>query len=555
MALFRFNRNQTKEDVNIKKDNSSEKSYVNYLIAGGGTGAMVGMTYIGMMDAYAMYSGKDDIKLNIILPEVDQLCTEAKMLKRTSEINMKLRAGLFRSSDTTVQSIQLADTMKSKGAQTYYSLDEPLFSKELFQPKRELDRPIDGFYRISTTAAMAAPLCNKKFISEIDNVCREIADASNNKAVRIGVVATTWGSEGQHFLNSAIPEIVKKTREILEKDKGVRGKEADSHLREHLETALFLVGPCNRFPTQRNLDDDIEARNIGFLQFMPEQLRNSVDKYFLFDHDNGTVSADDIILSNDQKKHFTALELDVAYTIFMYYSGVISRIDTQGNVITTLYGTPGNDKTDRNSMTLKSDMWRALDSRLRWDACLFYVIRPELGSETYKVEEDEWKNSSFVSTYYRRAKNITYIPDLDTIRSDIYKDYIQLIQREEDFAKMMRDIAFTRTKWDEQDNERVYIDRNNDTKLYSFDDIERLSPLNKTIQKLINENKLSEMNQPNYSYALDSLTTKIEGYNYDTRLTVREANARLKKRMGRNMSFLQVAIELFNICKVTGGKQ
>ena len=555
MALNIFGSKSKKAtSTNSAKTNEEDKTFVNYLIAGGGSGAMVSMTYFAMMDAYFLYTGKDDARLNIILPEVDQQCTEAKMLEKTSKINGALKNYGMRTSDTTVQPIQLADTMKANGAQTYYSLDEKLFEKELFQSKYELDNPIEGFYRVSTTAAMAAPLCNKKFIEEIESVCREIAEAANDKAIRIGVVASTWGSEGQHFLNSAIPEIIKKTKEILAADKGIRGDEAEKHIRNHLETALFLIGPCNRYPTGRMLDDDVEARNIGFLQFLPDQLIQYTDKYFLFDHDTGTISADSVELKNDQKKHFTALELDAAYVIYMYFSGRLERKEVNGNVFTSKYGTPKNNNTDRDSITLDSDMWKALDSRLRWDACLFYAIRPELGSSIYSVDDREWMNSTFVSTFYRRTKKINSMPGLDRIRRDIIDCYSELIQREEDYAKIMRDIAFTHTKWNEQDSDRVFNDRDMYTKLYSFKDIEKLSPLKKTIEKASDENKLKEMNRPDYDYMLDRLTDGINN-TYDTRLSVREVNDRLKKSMKQDMTFSRVVIELYRICRVTGGRR
>ena len=378
----------------------------------------------------------------------------------------------------------------------------------------------------------------------------EVVNSNRKYQVRVVFIGSAHGGEGRTNLSRHPIILREKCVKAVHERLNLDSKQAQEYVENVLKIAVIMVGSVFRFPRIDGLSQDVAGLVAGTLQNYPKDAIESLDAFYLLEHDNMPVQAAQPSYGNEQHKHAHAIELvafEAMENFFKRTSEELQQLRRNNDrrlltVIIPHYSLPGNLKTDWNSLKIPHEHRIALASRLRFDAMLLLWLRPQFLPDTEKLFESEFlcKMNGASRSYQLRRKTTP-----EVLKKDVIDPFNALLERERIFLSWLRDISLTGRDWERGQDPDDTISAD-------------LFPV-KEIEKLLADDPCSEIMRyagiRNYmrEYDLDRLS-KCAGTNpYGSGRTPDYIRSRITfRKNGTPVPFIEIMEQLYDLCADTG---
>ena len=256
----------------------------------------------------------------------------------------------------------------------------------LLLTEEQLERDLlGGYYRdltLGSVVSSAAMQCALETEEDRNAGFRAIADsvvASNNTyETRVVMVGSGIGGEGRTNLCTHPAMLRKLCVERVMEDLRMEQEQAKAYVEQNLKIAVIMTGSAFRFPAMNGLDQDVAGLVAGTLRNFPEDSAEAVNLFYLLEHDQCPVQATKASDSREQYKHAHAIELVAVAAMEDFFSLSTEHASKKHCPVIPHYSRPGNALTNWENLGLPEEYRQYLSARLRFDAALFYWLRPQL---------------------------------------------------------------------------------------------------------------------------------------------------------------------------------
>ncbi len=535
-------------------NNSASVSH-NYVFFEGGTGIRIGLALYHVLSsrAYARRGAAENWRF--IFETMDAGAEEVKVLMRLLESDEK--ADFYRSGFFFVY-LKLAEKVRDRLARnksmTLADIAPEWLRNELLVTARQLVLDYEGgYYRDQQLASFIASVAvdcalkteeDKKagFSAVVDDVI-----ASNNTyEVRVALAGSGIGGEGVTNLCTH-PFVLKDRciRQVME-DLRMQREQAEEYVGRILKIAVVMTGGAFRFPAVKTLSQDVSGLVAGTLRSYPEKSAQAVNLFYLLEHDACPVQADMASECAQQHKRAHAIELVAAAAIDDFFCRSTEAVSKKQCPVFPHYSFPGNSRTTWSTLRLPQEYRNSLTARLRFDAALFYWLRPQLIVSSEERNNGKLYESEFLMRMYhaktpRALENHILRNEVDLDR-EILIPFRALLYKEKQFLKYLREISLTGKNWETGAMPSPAYG----TALFPTDRIEHMlnTPDIKDVGGMtgFSFDALSECPP-------DPLTGKTEDNLYHTRLTMDKLRRKnVYNHGGRPGTFAEVMTGIYEIC-------
>lgn len=236
------------------------------------------------------------------------------------------------------------------------------------------------------------------------------------------------------------------------KDLRMEQKQAKAYVEQNLKIAVIMTGSAFRFPAMNGLDQDVAGLVAGTLRNFPEDSAEAVNLFYLLEHDQCPVQATKASDSREQYKHAHAIELVAVAAMEDFFGLGTKHASKKHCPVIPHYSRPGNALTNWENLGLPEEYRQYLSARLRFDAALFYWLRPQLILEPEEKNSDKIYEAEILARMFKRntpqqVKEAVLNSGVD-LEEEILKPLKALISKETMFLEYLGEISLTGKNWE-----------------------------------------------------------------------------------------------------------
>lgn len=423
--------------------------------------------------------------------------------------------------------------------------------------EEQLERDLlGGYYRdltLGSVVSSAAMQCALETEEDRNAGFRAIADsvvASNNTyETRVVMVGSGIGGEGRTNLCTHPAMLRKLCVERVMEDLRMEQEQAKAYVEQNLKIAVIMTGSAFRFPAMNGLDQDVAGLVAGTLRNFPEDSAEAVNLFYLLEHDQCPVQATKASDSREQYKHAHAIELVAVAAMEDFFSLSTEHASKKHCPVIPHYSRPGNALTNWENLGLPEEYRQYLSARLRFDAALFYWLRPQLIQAPEENDPDKIYEAEFLARMFkvktpRKVKEAVLNSSVD-LEEEIRKPLKALLAKETMFLEYLGEISLTGKNW-ETDSTPAY-----GSTLFNTERIEEM--IGKEIGKKADIRERGGMTGFQFDELTmcpaDRRTEQREENIYNTRLTMDELRKQVKYfEHGNPRPFQDILRDIYEIC-------
>ena len=352
----------------------------------------------------------------------------------------------------------LQKTEENGGKMTAARVVPDWFEEELILAREQLDQDILGGYygdltlgsTISAVAVECALKTKEDKISGFQAVAEDVVASSNAYEVRVAFCGKGNGGEGRQNLCTH-PALLKKlcVSQAMEKLQ-LQPEQAEEYVDRNLKIAVVMIGNAFRFPDTEGLPQNTADLVAGTMKNYPADSADAVNIFCLLEHDCCPVQAERSIKYGNQEKHAHAIELVAVAAIENFFSR--ETVTQKQCLMIPRYSLPGRTLTNWDNLGLPEKYRLALSARLRFDAALFYWVRPQLLVSDEERNAGRLYESEILARMYKAKTPEQLEAAMDASGLDLDRDIIAplkaLLNKETLFLEYLRDISLTGKNWE-----------------------------------------------------------------------------------------------------------
>lgn len=550
MAIWKNHLKQASAKAESEGRNAGQKYC--HLIFDGGSGGMAGVTAMHMYESLKMYKGGADSLVRSVFETMDQ---GGKVMETLS--GLIAYENLWGSSAVLHKNLKLADLIKKelnvkecftlKTLYPEWEKGNPFLSKSVI----ELDLGHGFHQQMSLGSYMMGLMFKCALASKEDQECgyRAIIDrvlgATENDCVRAIFIASLFGGEGRTVLSDMPARLFECCVSEYREKNNVSEAEAKRMVKKRLKMAEIMIGPCYKYPKSEILGNDVSDLTAGALRNFPKETEDVLSRIYYFDSNTCPVQAEISQTGAQQTNHHHFIEILVFAAIKEFFSSDIDESADDGDkIFIPRFSIPSQSgevqKITWDLLEPFDEYRRALLTRLRFDAFLMHVIRPQIFTRSGQViGADQYARVTIVSKLYSTTgENLTNKlngnpKELEKLRLTIEK-LAALIKREEMFVEWFFDIAVTGKDWQMAAQNGQEEDASSETDLVKITELLKL--INKETCKLT-------------QYDLDELT-RIESNKIQTGKKLDDVYSKVSYRhSGQPRDILEILKDLYDRCR------
>lgn len=543
----------------------------NYVMAEGGTGVRALLAAHMYLSAKAYATGGNGTEnWKFIYETMDAGAEEIEQLQKL--VRLDEESG-FCNPHYSFHFCRLAEKVKEKLAgDNTMSLEKiapEWYRNGLLLTKEELERDLlGGYYRdltLGSVISAAAMQCALETVEDRNAGFRAIANdvvASNNTyETRVVMVGSGIGGEGRTNLCTHPAMLRKLCVERVMKDLRMEQKQAKAYVEQNLKIAVIMTGSAFRFPAMNGLDQDVAGLVAGTLRNFPEDSAEAVNLFYLLEHDQCPVQATKASDSREQYKHAHAIELVAVAAMEDFFGLGTKHASKKHCPVIPHYSRPGNALTNWENLGLPEEYRQYLSARLRFDAALFYWLRPQLILEPEEKNSDKIYEAEILARMFRKktsrqVKEAVLSSGMD-LEEEIVEPLKALLAKETMFLEYLGEISLTGKNW-ETDSTSAY-----GSTLFDTERIEEMTGKEigkkaeeKDEEKIEKKADISEHGgMKGFQFdeltmcPVDRRTGQREENIYNTRLTMDELRKQVKYfEHGNPRPFQDILRDIYEIC-------
>lgn len=545
----------------------------NYVIAEGGTGVRVLLAAHMYLSSKAYAVGENETEnWKFIYETMDAGAEEIEQLQKLIKLDKESK---FCDPHYSFYFCKLAEKVKGKLARDNTMSLEKIaptwYQNGLLLTEEQLERDLlGGYYRdltLGSVVSAVAMQCALETEEDKRAGFRAIADsvvASNNTyETRVVMAGSGIGGEGRANLCTHPAMLRKLCVERVMKDLKMGQEQAKVYVEQNLKIAVIMTGSAFRFPATDRLDQDVAGLVAGTLRNFPENSAEAVNLFYLLEHDQCPVQADKASKSGEQHKRAHAIELVAVAAMEDFFSLSTGHASKKHCPVIPQYSRPGYALTNWKNLGLPEEYREYLSARLRFDAALFYWLRPQLILEPEEKNPDKIYEAEFLARMFKgktpkKVKEAILNSGVD-LEEEIVEPLKALLAKEAMFLEYLGEISLTGKNW-EADAMSAY-----GATLFDTKKIEEM--LGKKIGKKKKEEeekkeKIEERadiqkhgGMTGFQFddltmcPADTMTGEVEANIYNTRLTMNQLRKRVVyNKQGRNRAFQDILSDIYEIC-------
>lgn len=433
----------------------------NYVFGEGGTGVRILLAIYQYMSckAYARKGSTDNWKLiyetmDAGAEEIEELM---KLLKADKEIDFCDPSFFF-------AFLKLAERVKDELAKDKtMSLDKiapEWFKNELLLTREQLLRDLlGGYYRDLTLGSVVSAVAMKCALETPEDkkagfqaIVDDVIASNNTYEVRVVFTGSGIGGEGRTNI-CAHPAMLKALciNRVMEELK-MQHAQAKAYVENILKIAVVMVGSAFRFPALKGLDQDIAGLVAGTLRNFPDDSAEAVNLFYLLEHDMCPVQASAPSDSGEQHKHAHAIELVAVASIENFFQRDSEKASKKQCPVIPHYSMPGKALTNWENLGLPEEYRQYISARLRFDAALFYWIRPQLLVTSEERATGKMYGSEILARMFKvkspkQVEDAIIASGMD-FDTEVLKPLKALIAKETMFLQYLKDVSLTGKNWE-----------------------------------------------------------------------------------------------------------
>lgn len=528
----------------------------NYVFGEGGTGLRILLALYQIMSsrAYAKKGATENYKQ--VYETMDAGAEEIEELKKLLKADKDMK---FNDPAYFLAFLKLAERVKDMLAKDKTMSLEKIapewFRNELLLTREELLRDLlGGYYRdlvlgsvVSAVAMRCALETEEDKKAGFQAVIDDVVASNNTYEVRVAFAGSGIGGEGRTNI-CARPAMLKSLCiERVMEDLKMQQEQAKAYVERNLKIAVVMVGSAFRFPAIKGLDQDVAGLVAGTLRNFPDDSAEAVNLMYLLEHDCCPVQASQPSDSGEQHKHAHAIELVAVSCIENFFHRDTESASKKQCPVFPHYSMPGRTLTNWENLGLPEEYRINLSARLRFDAALFYWVRPQLmvtpeERNAGKLYESEILARMFKAKTPKQVEESIYASGLD-LDQDILKPLRALLEKETMYLKYLRDICLTGKNWETG----AMPSPDCSTDLFDVSRIEHMLTKNPSISDFggMTGFKLDELTM----CPKNKITGTEEDSLYHTKLTMDKLRNRITyNKNGKPRAFREILNEIYDIC-------
>lgn len=523
-----------------------------YIFGEGGSGLRVLLAIYMILSSIAYGKTGVDEGWKMFAQVMDLGAAEISKLRKLLEADKVIN---FRAPHCSFTLLRLAEKVKiwlqkadknGNGKMTAGNAAPDWFREELILTREQLERDITGGYygdlvlgsMISPIAMECARETEEDKNSGFQAIAEDVAASNNTYEVRVAFVGSGWGGEGRQNL-CIRPALLRRlcVSWVTEKLQ-LQPEQAEEYVERNLKIAVVMFGNAFHFPVEESLSQNTAGLVAGTLRNYPAAAAEAVNLFYLLEHDCSPVQAEEPLAYGDQKKHAHAIELVAVAAVDNFFRR--DTITQKQCPVIPHYSLPGRQQTNWDNLGLPGEYRRALSARLRFDAALFYWVRPQLLVSDDERNAGKLYESEILGRMYQAKTPEKVEEAVEASGLDLDRDIIQplkaLIMKETAFLEYLRDISLTGKNWKTGAEPPAGCGA----------DLFEVS----RIEHMLNFGDIRDYGGMR-EFQLDELTVcpKSKENMYHTKLTMSKVRDRVKYRSGgRPAAFSEILGEIYEIC-------
>lgn len=389
----------------------------------------------------------------------------------------------------------------------------------------------------------------------------DVVASNNTYETRVVMVGSGIGGEGRTNLCTHPAMLRKLCVERVMKDLRMEQKQAKAYVEQNLKIAVIMTGSAFRFPAMNGLDQDVAGLVAGTLRNFPEDSAEAVNLFYLLEHDQCPVQVTKASDSREQYKHAHAIELVAVAAMEDFFGLGTKHASKKHCPVIPHYSRPGNALTNWENLGLPEEYRQYLSARLRFDAALFYWLRPQLILEPEEKNSDKIYEAEILARMFRKktsrqVKEAVLSSGMD-LEEEIVEPLKALLAKETMFLEYLGEISLTGKNW-ETDSTSAY-----GSTLFDTERIEEMTGKEigkkaeeKDEEKIEKKADISEHGgMKGFQFdeltmcPVDRRTGQREENIYNTRLTMDELRKQVKYfEHGNPRPFQDILRDIYEIC-------
>ena len=446
----------------------------NYVFGEGGTGIRVLLATSHWLNTKAMAESSHTAAENwhLVYETMDAGNEEIGEVLRLQALQEKI--GTFGDPGCSFSFVKLAEsTAKMAGKETEQDaknreqgirlrdvLDE-WFQNELLLTEEQLNKDISGgYYRDQTIGSIVLPLGLASALETEEDqkygfqaVIEDVLNSNGNYQVRLAFVANGFGGEGVTNICD-YPGIIKElciTRMMDALD--MNWENAKLCVEKTLKIAVVMTGAAFRFPSTKNLNQNIAGLVGGTLRSYPDISAEAVNLFYLLESDNCPVQASQASEYGRQHKKAHAIELVAVAMLEDFFHRSTEQVSKKQCPVIPVYSMPGHGFTNWDNLGLPKSYREKLSARLRFDTALLYWMKPQLLVSSEERSAGKLYQSEILHQMYHEKTDKKLEGAIDDgkkwdLDDDILEPLRALCEREQMFLKFLLEISQTGKNWE-----------------------------------------------------------------------------------------------------------
>lgn len=513
----------------------------NHIMCEGGTGIVDARSLIHMLCTTTLYGKGTSEAVSIAFETMDAGGEELIEVKKVLDMNKTLN---LRNPNIQFVFLKLSDKVikKKDGEQTLRAIAPEWYQKQTILTESELDFAIDkGYGRnlilgslLSSTVLEAAMRTPEDKKAGFGAIIDEVVDSNGTYEVRVVFAGSGIGGEGRTNL-CVHPILLRKyCIEAVMENLHLEYEQAKAYVGRVLKIAVIMTGAAFRFPRINGLDQDVAGLVSGTLRNYPAEAAEATDAFYWLEHDYMPVQASKASEGGSQFKHAHAIELVFTAAVENFFSRTDEELEKKG-ILIPHYSLPGNGKTNWANLGLPEKYRLALSARLRFDAMLFYWLRPQLDLTSEQIKNGMLYEAEIISRMYggKTGRQLQTMVAYDELEEMVLRPFKILLERERLWLSWLRDICLTGMNWETG----TLPGEEQKTDIFPVFQIDRM----------LNGENVSAFGGMT-GFLLDNLSECGEGNLYHTRLTPDKARKLKYVENGNPRSFMAIMEELYDVC-------
>lgn len=441
----------------------------NYVMAEGGTGVRTLLAAHMYLSSKAFATAGNGIEnWKFMYETMDAGAEEIEQLQKLVRLDEE---SIFCNPHYSFHFCRLAEKVKEKLARdntmSLKKIAPAWYRNGLLLTEEQLERDLlGGYYRdltLGSVVSSAAMQCALETVEDRNAGFRAIANdvvASNNTyETRVVMVGSGIGGEGRTNLCTHPAMLRKLCVERVMEDLRMEQEQAKTYVEQNLKIAVIMTGSAFRFPAMNGLDQDVAGLVAGTLRNFPEDSAEAVNLFYLLEHDQCPVQATKASDSREQYKHAHAIELVAVAAMEDFFSLGTKHASKKHCPVIPHYSRPGNALTNWENLGLPEEYRQYLSARLRFDAALFYWLRPQLILEPEEKNSDKIYEAEILARMFRKktsrqVKEAVLSSGMD-LEEEIVEPLKALLAKEAMFLEYLGEISLTGKNW-ETDSTSAY---------------------------------------------------------------------------------------------------